>query len=49
MTEAVEVTAAQEALPGLMDRDELAEHVGAVDYSGCTDETRERIARSSTT
>ena len=45
MTEAVEVTAAREALPGLMDRDELAEHVGAVDYSGCTDETRERIAR----
>ncbi len=45
MAEAVEVTAAQEALPGLVDSGELAERVAAVDYSGCTGETRERIAR----
>ena len=44
MTDAVEVTAAQEALPGLMVRDEIASQVEAVDYSRCTAATRERVA-----
>ena len=44
MADAVEVTAAQEALPGLMGRDEIARRIEAVDYSRCTEATMQRVA-----
>ena len=43
--EAVEVTAAQESLPGLIGRDEIERRVREIDYSGCADTAKERIAR----
>ncbi len=44
MAESVTVIPARETLPGLVDREQLDRMLGAIDMSGCSAETRDRIS-----
>ena len=44
MVDSVTIIPAQETLPGLVDREQLDRMLGAIDMSGCSAETRDRIS-----